>query len=60
MYEDKERQDYLKRLSQYACEVVADPVRAAALLYGAGITTKSGNLTKPYKDLDKIFVPIQG
>lgn len=51
MYEDKERQEYLKKLKAFATELINDTEKSNSLLQNAGIITKTGKLTKQYRDM---------
>lgn len=51
MYEDKKRKEYLKKLNAYADELIRDSKKTSSLLQTAGIITKSGHLTRPYRGM---------
>jgi len=46
---DKEKKEYLKELRKFSKQLLASKERSRQFLIDAGIHTKTGRLTKPYR-----------
>ena len=52
MKKDKQHEQFIKELKQFGKEMASDPELAKEQLFKAGINTKTGRLTKHYKEED--------
>ena len=50
MKKDKQHEQFLKELKQFGKEMLSDPELAKEQLLKAGINTKTGRLTKHYRE----------
>jgi hypothetical protein len=46
---DKEKKEYLKELKRFSKELLSSREKSRQFLIDAGIHTKTGRLTKPYR-----------
>ena len=47
---DKEKKEYLKELKKFSKELISSKEKSRKFLIDAGIHTKTGRLTKPYRN----------